>query len=109
MSGELKKNWVLTSSGEKYLESLGLGTSDPQSSDEKRAASAYFILDGLRQGLSLEEIVQVLKGFYWIPGPVPYRFLAGSLETFERKGWVKEAESEYTDIPEAFKDFKEHF
>ena len=119
--------WVLSNSGERYLDSIDLVIDKP-STATKREAIAYFILGGIKESLPLPAIENVLKS---IGVKNPYRVLQSSLEDYERNRWVKETQEDYSeeemeessdlefldkihldeppDIPKGFEDFKDHF
>ena len=129
--------WIISNSGERYLDSLELVvkytfSGDP-SKGTKRESTAYFILGGIRDGVPLPGIERTLR---IIGLKNAYRVLQRRLEDFARNGWVKETEEEFTqeeldeldkeqtdllleldkrdseaspEIPKAFEDFKDYF
>lgn len=98
--------WILTPSGERYLESLRKARISEfsnrstikdflKSKLSKENLLNYFILDGLRQGLPFFEIEEVLSDFR--SGLDSSRFLQISLKRLRRQGWVKEIKSQYSE------------
>ena len=122
MSLNMWGKWILSNSGERYLDSIDLVMDDP-SKVTKREALAYFILGGIKGEMPLTAIQRVLET---LGIKNPHRVLQSSLEDYERNRWVKETEEDYTseemntsDLtwstkdsdspPDFMSDFKDHY
>ena len=127
----MERIWILTPSGEGYLDFLRRARISAskdllRNSISKENILNYFILDGLSKDLPFFEIEEVLNNFRSTSDSS--EFLQISLKRFKRQGWVKELKgknseeevpvsSEVDDfliaafpkIPSSFKDFEDHF
>ena len=123
MSLNMWGKWVLSASGERYLDSLGLIIND-RSKSTKKEAIAYWILRGIRDDIPLPALETLLTH---MGIERPYRVLQNSLEDYQRNRWVHETNEDYSaeeiedaqgvfntldkppEIPKGFEDFKDHF
>ena len=109
MSLNMWGKWVLSASGERYLDSLGLIIND-RSKSTKKEAIAYWILKGIRDDIPLPALETLLTHMGL---ERPYRVLQNSLEDYQRNR--EDAQSVFNtldkppEIPKGFEDFKDHF